>query len=186
MCDIQTLTKKCGDPNPPGTRARLLLIPAAELIAWPATRADGGGTELGDTMILDEAWTYTAEVGKGFWREFPIITDTGEIRDSLEGEIGGRSWNNQFLFFIGGLEADRLEFAKEIANCCFVAMIPDRRDIYRVLGRYDDPAYVESVELTTGLTSGDRRGGAYSLSWSSGAPSYIYNDANGINLTPNP
>jgi hypothetical protein len=187
MCNIAPLTKNCGANNPPGTRTKLYLAPSGEFNGWPQTAADGGGTDPGDSLILDEPFDFTtAPVGAGYWREVDIVADTGEIRDTLVGEVGGRSWENMFAFFLSGLEAERLEFAKNMANCCIVALLQDRNGVYRVIGRFDDPAFIESIELTTGLKSGDRRGGAYVIKWSSGSPTSVYDaETHGIELTPN-
>ena len=187
MCALVDLLKNCGIPNAPGTRTSLYLIPEAELTAWPQTAEELGGTDPGDTMILDEPFAFVATVGLGYWRTVSIVVDTGQITDGLVGEIGGRSFDNQFIFFLAGLEAERLEFAKEISNCCFVALLPDRQDIFRVLGRFQDPAFIDAINLDTGLASGDRRGGAYVFRTSSGSPSMIYDSVtHGINVTPNP
>jgi hypothetical protein len=192
MCNIRSLAKKCGDPNPPGTRTTLRICPAGEFNGFPKTvfqiKTDENAEETivpGDKLRLGEAFDFAgAQPGEGYWRDIPIIVDTGEVVDTMVGEIGGKSVESEIRFFLAATNAEELEFFTEMMNCCFVAMLPDRVDNHRVLGRSDDPAWVETAEATTGRTSGDRRGTAYVLKHSAGTPAMIYDATLGINTTP--
>ena len=186
MCDLKSLTKNCGENVPPGTRAEIFLIPAHELVSQPQTRAEGGGTAAGDTMILDEPFEFITDTGLGYFRKYNIIVDSAEAKDTLVGEVGGRSWENMVSFSIAGTDAEQLEFASCVANACLVAVIVDRTDKGRVFGQYNDPCHIDSIEITTGLKAGDKHGGAYVIKNSSGRPAFIYDVAtHGLNETPN-
>lgn len=186
MCKLVSLASTCGQSNSPGTRAKLRLIPASSLDGMPQTKfellVDPATAEPGDSMIYNEP--FPVKVGEN-WLEYDIIVNTGQITGTMEGEIGGRSFRNGVAFQIAGIGADRKEFAKCVANGCFVAMITDREDETHVFGRHDDPAFFETIELDSGVQVGDRRSIAYMLQTSEGGPALSYNlNTHGIDLVP--
>lgn len=188
MANLLSLTRACGTANPPGTKLKLYVIPKGELTAWPQTKAELGGTAQGDTKILDEPFAYVSTTALGYWREYDILVDTGDVRDILEGEPGGQGYRNFFDFSILGTEAEQLEVADCMAaySGCIIAMIIDKNDNHRVLGNLEIPAFIESAEGATGKTNGDRRGFNYVLYSNTGKTAPIYDAAtHGFNLTPN-
>lgn len=189
MAQLQSLTRTCGQSIPPGTKLKAYFTLKDELTGWPQTAEELGGTDQGDSKILDEAFDFSgAAAGKGFWREVDILVDTGQLRDTLEGEIGGQGFVNRLDFFVLGAGAPQLEFADQVAaNAgCMIWMIPDKKGNYRVLGEPDNPVFVETLEMTTGTVNGDRVGGAYTLYANTGFTAPIYDaDTHGIDTTPN-
>ena len=89
---------QCGVANPAGTEVDLYYTCSCELNAWPKTRwevvtAASGTPAEGDTMILDEPFSFSgAPSGSGYWRKATIIVDTGAITDAVEGEVGGQGF----------------------------------------------------------------------------------------------
>lgn len=185
MCDIKDLVKNCGAPNPPGTETVLYIVPESEITTFPGLLATTGP---GDSVILDGPIVLDAvTTGIGFFRQIPIVSNSGMVNDNMVGEIGGRSFESDFTFFVAGTEEDRLEFANNMANCCFVAMIRTKTGKYRVIGKLGDPAYANEIAATTGAAPGDRNGTAYVLKYDSGKTLPFYDaDAHGIDITPNP
>ena len=186
---LRNMGANCGSSNPPGTETELFYALDDEFTGWPATKADNGGILLGDAKILDAPFDFSgAPVGEGYWRKTTILVDTGEIKDVLEGELGGQGFKSSFGFFLKGTDAQNLEFADDLAAAsgCLVMMLRDRKGNLRVLGKPSNPAMVESAEGTTGAKNGDRRGFAYVASASIGQTAPIYDDAtHGIDITPN-
>lgn len=188
---LQNAGSKCGSKNPPGTRTKLYYALDSEFNGWPRTRAEitGASAVLGDKKILDEPFDFTtAPSGQGNWKSADILVDTGEVRDVLEGELGGQGYKSSFGFFLAGTDAENLEVADDFAAAsgCIVAMIADRLDNFRVLGTPDNPAMVETAEGSTGAKNGDRRGFAYTFSASTGETAPIYDaETHGIDITPN-
>lgn len=186
MCILKSLKSRCGESNAPGTRAKLRMIPAESLLSTPKTKSqitdDPEQDQAGDTMIYDEP--FEVKVGEK-WLEYDIITNTGQLTGGMEGELGGRAFRNGLAFMIAGIEADKKEFAKCVANGCFVAMITDREDETHVYGRHDDPAFFETIDMDSGLQVGDRRATSYLLQTSEGGPPMSYNlNEHGIDLEP--
>lgn len=186
---LQSLGANCGKSNPPGTETELFYTVDDELTGFPSRKSDNGGTAYGDSKILDEPFNFVnAPVGAGFWRKATILVDTGEVKDVLEGELGGQGYKSSFPFYIKGTDAQQLAFADDMAAAsgCLILMLRDRKGNLRVLGKPSNPAMVESAEGTTGAKNGDRRGFAYVASASTGETAPIYDDAtHGIDITPN-
>ena len=184
MCTLKNLTRVCGQQLPPGTKAKLYLIPKDELTAWPATVADGGGVAAGDTKRLDEAFAMVTTAGKGFWRTLDILVDTGQLREVLEGEIGGQSIRQRVDFFVLGNGAEQNEYVDcMLANSgCLIVMIPTKAGNYHVMGDLENPVYVEAIE---GGSGGDRVGFQYTLYSNTGSTTYLY-DADTLGIDPTP
>lgn len=183
MCNLKSFKRCGGKMNTAGTRTKLRVTCACSLTAFPKTvaalalEADPAAVlAIGDTVKLGEAFAMT--VG-ATWKEVDILVNTGSITDTLEGEVGGQGYKSGFTFFVQGTDAAQLEFANEVAAAsgALVMQIQDKMGNWRVLGRHDDPAYIESAELTTGLVNGDRRGGAYVASATVGTVAPIYDEA---------
>jgi hypothetical protein len=190
MAVLQSLTRTCGQSIPPGTKLRAYFTLKDELAGWPETKEEGGGTAQGDSKILDEPFDFTgAPVGKGFWRQLDILVDTGAVRDTLEGEIGGQGFVNRFDFFVLGAGAPQREFADLVtANAgCLIFMVQDKAGNHLVLGNLDNPVFVESAEGGTGTQNGDRVGFQYTLYSNTGYTTMMYDAAtHGIDVTPVP
>lgn len=187
MCNLASLAATCGTSVPPGTKEKRYWTPISELTGWPATRAAGGGTNQGDTFILDEAFDFSgAGVGFGFWRNVSaIVVDTGELTNNLEGPIGGQGYRQRDTFFIKGNGPEVLEWINELVACsgCAVWLVPTKDGNYHVLGDPDNPVYVEVVE---GGSGGERVGYQVTLYANTGKPTYIYDAAtHGIDETAN-
>lgn len=184
MCTLKNLTRVCGQQLPPGTKAKLYLIPKDEITTWPATVADGGGTAAGDTKRLAAAFTLSTTAGAGFWRELDILVDTGQLREAIEGEIGGQSIRQRVDFFVLGNGAQQQEYVDcMLANSgCLIVMIPTKAGNYHVMGDLENPVYVETIE---GGTGGDRVGYQYTLYANTGTTTYLYDAVTlGIDTTP--
>ena len=185
--------KNCG--LTPGAKTKLRIAPLSDFNGWPQTRAEvvlaaAGIPAQGDTMILDEPFDFsTAPTGEGYWREYDIVVDSGDLTASLQGEPGaGQSFQNQLPFYLSGTSAERLEFANTIKNCCegFAAMIVDKDDTHYVIGEPGLPVFPVTIEVGLGKASGDKKGGDYVLQQSSGTTFKIYDAAtHGVDVTPN-
>lgn len=190
MAVLNNLTVSCGKPNPPGTLIEFYYAPSCELTGFPQTRAEvNAGTDPGDTKILDEPFDFSnAPTGQGYWRKAKLLVDTGEVRDVLEGELGGQGFKSSINGFIVGTDAEHLEFADCLVNYSgqLVCMLADIQGNYRVLGNDKRPAMVEAAEGTTGIQVGDRRGFAYTFSAFTGKTAPIYDaETHAIEVTPN-
>lgn len=183
---LLTLTKACGTQKIPGTKTTLFIALTPEITAFPQTEAELGGTDQGDTKLLNEPFDFSgAATGLGYWRSCPVLVNTGNVRNTKEGEIGGSKSVQRLDVFI----PDNSDSAREFIDCliandgCLIPGIEDKGGIFHVLGDLENPAYVEASE---GGTGGDRVGYAVTFYADNGLTNYSYDAAtHGIDTTPN-
>lgn len=148
MCTIAALTAvPCGD-NTPGTKQVAYTVPASEVTAMPDYL---GTTAEGDYVLADEDFDFTgAGTGKGYWRGFPILINKNSYSITAVGGVGSKGWKETFTFVLAGINEQQLEFITRLLNIPTVHLCTDKVGKVHVIGRKDDPAYVETVEGTTG------------------------------------
>ncbi|PHN06953.1 hypothetical protein [Flavilitoribacter nigricans] len=190
---LSNLTRACGSQLPPGTELDLYFTLEEELAAWPDTQwqvtTDASGTPVqGDLKRIGEAFDFTgAGTDLGFWRKVKILVDTGNVRDLIEGEVGGLTVRSRLDFFIQGMNAEALEWGDELMSYsgCIIAMVPLKGGEYVVLGNQANPCFVESGEGGSGAGTGDRVGHQYTLVCNTGFMPMLYDaDTLGIDITP--
>jgi hypothetical protein len=64
MATLQSLTRTCGQSIPPGTKTKVYFTFVSELTGFPATAEDNGGTDQGDSKMLDEAFDFSAAAAR--------------------------------------------------------------------------------------------------------------------------
>jgi hypothetical protein len=148
MCDLNNLTAvPCGD-NTPGTKQIGYVVPANEITVMPPYMTFA--TE-GDFVKATADFDFTAAgSGKGYFRSFPMLINKNSYSLSAVGGIGSKGWKETFTFAIAGLNAQQLEFVTRQLNIPGVFLCTDKAGVVHVIGRKDDPAYVETVEGGTG------------------------------------
>lgn len=181
----------CDKSCPPGTNARLRIVPACEIDDFPDTLADPNVDQLpgdtpGDIVTLDGDIVLDATVpGQGYWREFDIIIGSGQVTDTLVGSDGSWSWDSDILFRLACVDRDQAAFAKCMANGCYVfAIQPKGSDFWRVVGNPDNAAKAQSIVLDTGSTSDSVNQGTYVARANTECPALYYDGV--FDLTPNP
>jgi len=180
MANIKTLVRACGNANLPGVKAKLYLIPKEEITAWPTV---GSGSTLGITKTLTTAWSLVTTAGLGYWREFDILVDTGEIRMALEGNVGSKFWRNFLDFFIEGLQKEQLYTADAMVadSGCLIGMVMLKDGTTLVFGDLDNPLFLEAGE---GGAGNEQVGIKYTLMFNNGKAPMIYNSGLAIDTTP--
>lgn len=190
MCNLVSLTKNCGTYVPAGLSTTLYLIPYDEITTWPSTRkevveAASGTPEYGDEKIFDEAFTLVSTSGLGYFRQIPILVNSSDLRDTLEGDIGGQKYVQRLDFQVQGSDSERLAFADCLlqSSGCLVPMIAGKDGLMHVLAKKDYPAHLEAAE---GGPGGDLNAFTYTIYNDMGLTHMLY-DANehGITITPN-
>jgi len=188
MAKLTTFTKACGKNKPKGTKLKCYLTYTNELNAMPQTRADIAATPVpGDTKIYDEPFDFSsAPTGQGYWRSFPILINTGQFKNTEDGEEGGKTMINEITGSIDDNSAEGREFIDclRAGNGCLIAMIPDKSGVHHVCGDLENPCYVEIPE---GGTGGDKVGYDFRLYSDTGFTNMQYDaETHGIDITPNP
>jgi hypothetical protein len=190
MCEISNLTKGCGERTPGGLRTKLYLVPASEVIGTPRTLKEmtPASTTPGATVLMNEAWQMVTTSGKGFWREFDVVIDKSSVVFTAEGDKGNKSIKNGLRFSLASTGIEVREFVENYVNCCHVAMIASREEPgqYLVIGRHDDPAFLEELEGGSGANSTEFNGFNFTIGDSTGLISRSYPAALGVDLTPAP
>lgn len=191
MADLLTLTRVCGTVEPKGTKSILYVTVKGELTGFPQTReevvlAAAGTPAQGDSKILDEPFDFSgAPTDYGFWRSAPILLNTGAFTNRGQGDLGGRSMENEIIGFIPGNDSKTKEFIDCLMayDGCLIGMIPDKAGRYQVGGNLEDPL---QVEIQEGGTGGDRVGYSIRLYCDTGVTNMEYDaDTHGIDVTPN-
>lgn len=147
MCTIANLTAVPCDTNTPGTTQTGYMIPTSEITTDAAYTAD---TDEGDYVIADTAHVLSTTVGKGFFRSFPMLINKNSYAISAVGGIGSKGWKETFTFVLAGVNEQQLEFATRMLNIPGQWLCTDKVGKVHVIGRKNDPAYVETAEGTTG------------------------------------
>lgn len=181
-CNIKTVTRACGTALLTGTEDFIYLIPQAEVETFPAVV---GTTDPGDSKTLDEAWDLVATVGLGYWRKIPVLIDTGQQTNTMEGQVGGRMIRQRAIGFIPGNDATIVELIDNLLKCdgCLLAMTPNKDGNLHVLGDLNNGVYLEVIE---GGSGGDRVGYNFTLQANTGTTTFIYPVTLGVDITPNP
>lgn len=181
MCDISALTAvPCGD-NTPGTKQTGYTVPVSEITADPDYAST---TAEGDYVLTDSDYDFTgAATGKGYWRSFPMLINKNSYAISAVGGIGSKGWKETFTFVLAGMNEQQLEFATKSLNIPSAWLCTDKVGKVHVIGRKDDPAYIETVEGSTGDGPESERIITVTVSAYTSRP-MIYVGA--IDTTPNP
>lgn len=192
MGTFQTFVRNCGLNESSGIKEIGRMTYISELSGFPATRyvvntLASDPVAVGDKYILDEAWDFSAAaIGLGYWREFPILMNTGSVNNTEEGEVGGKDITNDALFFIPGNSAEVKESVAclRAASGCGIFMFTDKSNRDQVVGSIEFPAYFEIVEASG--TGGEKVGYAVRAYSMSGDINMEYDSAtHGIDVTPN-
>lgn len=152
MADFQSLVNACGSTNVPGLAVRTWWVQKDDVDVFPDRKIAG---PQGDTVVLDGDITLVAL--KAF-KEIDLVTDSGEIKSTMVGPVGSRSFENTLDFIIPKLTPETAEFHECNANQCLVVIVKQKDGNFRVLGSPDSPAFFETQDGASGKTSGDTSG----------------------------
>jgi len=148
MCVIANLTAVPCAANAPGIKTTAYIVPVSEITAEPGWST---GTAEGDYVKTSGNYDFTgAGVGKGYWRSFPILVDTGSYALSGVGGKGSKTFKETFTFTLQGLNAEQLEFATRMLNIPAAFLVTDKVGVVHVIGHKDEAAFVTTVEGGTG------------------------------------
>lgn len=194
MADFLSLTRGCGTTPIKGTKTKLYAIPLAEINDFPSTRAElrkaaDEPIAQGDTKIIDEAFSYVADSGKGYHRTVDILVNTGDVANTLSGEVGGQENEVITRFYIQGNSPREKEFVDMLMkhNGCLHLAIPTKDGQMQSLGDQENPVFVRSYDGGSGGGQGGERVG-YSFELFTGEPltnRVINVEDHPLNLTPN-
>lgn len=146
------LIDSCGSKNIPGVSVRVYFAKKDDIDTFPPFKIT---TLPGDSVTLDGDIVMKAL--KKFY-QVDIITDSGEVKDTLAGSIGSKVYESTFDFMKATTNPNVVEFQESLANECLVVIVKEKSGNLRVLGNLDSPAYLETAEGTTAKTTGDTRG----------------------------
>lgn len=175
-----------------GFKTRLRIAPVCEVDTFPDSiaetllAADPAAVPLiGDHATLDGDVVFNAtNPGEGYWREYEIIDESGNITDTLVGTKGAKSFDSLALFRLSCVNRDQKGFAKLIANGCFLVAMENKNGQWEMIGNPDNPAHVESIVLSRGALAADANEGTYSIKANTGCTAMDYDGV--FDLTPNP
>ena len=180
----------CLNNNAAGQAVQFCLIPVGEVLNFPATIAEfkelsGAEPDFGDELCLTQGFTLTPD--SDGWHQINALCDTVGLEYNLVGEKGSYAFENKFLFYLPGMGKEQLQFAKTVATCCEGFIIKTRgcNGITYIIGTPDNPAFIESLEGSSGVSITERRGAPYVFRAPSKCPPFVYDeDTLGITLAP--
>lgn len=154
MCTIAALSTIPCDSNAVGMGGTIYMAPAAEFSAWPAYDS---GTDPGDSVTLSGNFSFVATSGIGYFRGFPCLIEKGSIVYNAVGGVGSKTFEVIGTYVIPGINAAQLEHIKQVANIPGVWLFTDKNSVVHVQGTKTDPAYIQSIEATSGVAASDER-----------------------------
>jgi hypothetical protein len=150
-----TLVRTCGNGSIPGTGSRFYMIQKGDITTFASNSASTTPTE---RKTFDTAFTLAS--GKR-WTEVDGLVNTGDVIDSLQGEVGGQFIRNSFVIFIDNYDAAGRDFADELlANSgCLIFLVPSKKTgEVNIVGNLNNPCFVEQLTGGVGGVETTRRG----------------------------
>lgn len=175
---LTALIRSCGNGSVPGTGTRMYRVQKGDITTF-ASASDTSTPALAKTFDND----FTLDTGKK-WAELDVLVNTGDVIDSLQGEIGGQFLRNSVVVFIDNYDAAGRALADElIANSgCEIWLVPSKKTgEVSIIGNLDNPAFVEELTGGVGGAETNRRGIALRIYADTGYSAPIYSGA--IDLT---
>lgn len=169
-----TLTRNCGNGAIPGTGSRFYMVQKGDITTFASNSASSTPAE---TKTFDTAFTLAA--GKR-WSEIDGLVNTGDVVDTLQGEVGGQYLRNAFVVFIDNYDAAGRAFADELlANSgCLICLVPSKKSgEVNIVGNLDNPCFVEQLTGGVGGAETTRRGIALRVYADTGVSSPVYTGA---------
>lgn len=174
MSLVATLIRQCGNGSQPGTNSRFYMVQKGDITTF-ASASDTSTPALAKTF--DTA--FTLDTGKR-WSEIDGLVNTGDVIDSLQGEIGGQYIRNSFVVFIDNYDAAGRAFADELlANSgCLICLVPSKKTgEVSIVGNLDNPCFVEQLTGGVGGVETTRRGIALRVYADTGVSCPVYTGA---------
>lgn len=167
-----------------GLVTEVLYALKSDVASWPAKAT--GNTIGGFSDHIETLSSSTMSMSSGK-RMFKIQTkkDSAEIKYTLQGESGSRSFKATLEIFSPVVRAALLGFITATANQELVLLCKTRTGDWHLLGDEDEGVEYESAEATTGKTGTDANGATLVLSTNCAAPT-IYKGDNIADLTTLP
>jgi len=170
---LESLADTCGQNVVPGTKMEVQYICADDIAAFPQTKAELGGGEMGDELLLAEP--FELKSGKS-WHKASILVNTGNAQDVTEGELGSMLFINRLNFFIIGTHVKARGLAWQLLknSGALVFRIVAKQGVELVMGSKEFPAWIQEVSGGTGVGVGERNGYQYTAWCNSGKPMLVY------------
>lgn len=176
--NIMDYKAPCGTVIIPGTRTKLYLVCSCDVAVWPDFKpvdpaSPGDGITLDGDIVL--------KPGKK-WAVIDIISDTGNIKNTMVGQKGGKNFTNSLDYkLMKTIGAD--EWAQLHANGCFVGMIASKNGTLRVFGAPDMPAWIESAAGDGGLANDSEAAWTFQIMDNTGGVCPVYQGSLDISTT---
>lgn len=168
MSGLKSLIDSCDLESTPGVEVKVRIICACDVdeTAWPAFLPEEAGTPA--AYVPGNAVTYDGDIvlkpGK-FWKEFTIITETGEIKETQVGVQGSKSWKSTFDFKKStGNGPAFLDWVTRLSNGCMIVGITEMNGGTKIMGRPGSPVSMPEAVITSGGTIESERNGTMQFS----------------------
>lgn len=169
-----TLTRSCGNGSIPGTGTRFYMVQKGDITTFASNSLSSTPAE---TKTFDTAFTLAASKR---WSEVDGLVNTGDVVDSLQGELGGQYIRNSFVIFIDNYDAAGRAFADELlANSgCLICLVPSKKTgEVNIVGNLNNPCFVEQLTGGVGGVETTKRGIALRVYADTGYTCPVYTGA---------
>jgi hypothetical protein len=151
---ISSVIKACGNGQVPGVKQRVYFVPKGDITTFATGNVT---TAYGDTKVFNQ--DFTLDTGKK-WLELDILIATGDVVDTIQGEVGGQYVRNAFVFFVPDYNKEQRMLVDDmIANSgCLIFLVPGKDGKVSVVGNLENPCYVEQLTGGVGGAETNRTG----------------------------
>lgn len=133
----------CCPVNKPGVHEVIHIIPSCDVETFPGMKAAYNPATPQDSVTIDG--DIVLKSGKK-WLQIPTIVDTASLRSAGQGNQGSKGYRNEVQIEIAGADASRIAWWNQVINGCFIAVVKDKNNRYRVIGNLDSSAHFEAPE----------------------------------------
>lgn len=140
--DFSDIVAVCGGGEAvPGLAQRIYFAAKCDIDVWPALPA----APTTATTNVTIATNFTMVAGKVF-HQLDIVEKSGNIKNSLQGVRGSRSYKGVLAFKLSGNSDAKESFDRLVKNGKFAVIAEENDGTQRLFGTEANPAYFESIE----------------------------------------
>lgn len=168
--NAQKIHHPAGRYNPAGIKV-LYYAFVEDILTFPTL--DDPETALTFESLVEFAEAIVMKPGKQFFEYYGTMEES-ELKTTIVGPRDGKGFENSIEWSYPGNDSKALGFMAATANrpCVYIAV--EKNNVARVVGAPDDPAFLESLDATSGKKVADGRKSVMMAKASGATPSPIY------------
>ena len=146
MVDFTDVLASCAGETIPGIALTAFYADHCnEIATWPELPAAPASA----SQMVTISTSFTMKPTKVF-HKLEIQMLSGNIKNTLQGVFGSRSFKSSFAFKLSGNADGKEAFDRKIKNGLFAFVVVENDGTKRLVGTKNNPAMVESIESDSG------------------------------------